>query len=122
MREPAKFKGDGTLRRRKELGHYCRGRRHDITYNHLFFMSDIQHCFICRPSDSTVSEDAGIEPRTVASSALAVRRSNHSAGSHIRLKDIIVLQKRRRDISTQEDDGSKRDMAAKIVDETLLQR
>ncbi len=21
----------------------------------------IQHCFICRPSDSTVSEDAGIE-------------------------------------------------------------
>jgi hypothetical protein len=22
----------------------------------------IQHCFICRPSDSTVSEDAGIEP------------------------------------------------------------
>ncbi len=26
----------------------------------------IQHCFICRPSDSAVSEDAGIEPRTVA--------------------------------------------------------
>ncbi len=23
-------------------------------------MYDIQHCFICRPSDSTVSEDAGI--------------------------------------------------------------
>jgi hypothetical protein len=22
----------------------------------------IQHCFICRPSDYTVSEDAGIEP------------------------------------------------------------
>ncbi len=39
----------------------------------------IQHCFICRPSDSTVSEDAEIEPRTVATSALAVRRSNHSA-------------------------------------------
>ena len=34
----------------------------------------MQHCFICRPSDSTVSEDAGIEPRTVATSALAVRR------------------------------------------------
>jgi hypothetical protein len=32
----------------------------------------IQHCFICRPSDSTVSEDAGIEPRTVATSALTV--------------------------------------------------
>ncbi len=33
----------------------------------------IQHCFIRRPSDSTVSEDAEIEPRTVATSALAVR-------------------------------------------------
>ncbi len=43
-----------------------------------FFMYDIQHCFICLPSDSTVSEDAGIEPRTVATPALAVRRSNHS--------------------------------------------
>ncbi len=32
----------------------------------------IQHCFICRPSDSTVSEDAGIEPRTLATSALSV--------------------------------------------------
>jgi hypothetical protein len=32
----------------------------------------IQHCFIRRPSDSTVSEDARIEPRTVATSALAV--------------------------------------------------
>ncbi len=38
----------------------------------------IQHCFICRPSDSTVSEDAGIEPRTVAIPALAV-----SLGVHI---------------------------------------
>jgi hypothetical protein len=32
-----------------------------------------------------VSEDAGIEPRTVATTALAVRRSNHSARSHPRL-------------------------------------
>jgi hypothetical protein len=37
----------------------------------------IQHCFICRPSDSTVLEDAGIEPRTVATSVLAIRHSNH---------------------------------------------
>jgi hypothetical protein len=29
-------------------------------------MPVIQHRFICRPSDSTVSEDALIEPRTVA--------------------------------------------------------
>jgi hypothetical protein len=32
--------------------------------------------FICRPSDYTVSEDAGIEPGTVATTALAVARSN----------------------------------------------
>ncbi len=36
------------------------------------------HCFICRPSDSTVPEDVGTEPRTLATSALAVRRSNLS--------------------------------------------
>ncbi len=45
-------------------------------------MYDIQHCFICRPSDSTVSKDTGIEPRTIATTALAVRRSNSSARSH----------------------------------------
>ncbi len=43
----------------------------------LFFSHYIQHCFICRPSDSTVPTDAGIEPRTVATGALPVRRSNH---------------------------------------------
>jgi hypothetical protein len=45
--------------------------------NRPVFLYYIQHCFICRPSDSTVSKDAGIEPRTVAPGALAVRRSNH---------------------------------------------
>jgi hypothetical protein len=45
-------------------------------------MIAIQYCFICCLSDSTVSEDAGIVPRTVATTALAVRRSNHSARSH----------------------------------------
>ncbi len=30
----------------------------------FFFMYVIQHCFICHPSDSTVSEEAGIDPRT----------------------------------------------------------
>jgi hypothetical protein len=38
----------------------------------LLCMCCIQHSFICRPSDSTVSKDAGIEPRTVAT------RSNSS--------------------------------------------
>jgi hypothetical protein len=39
----------------------------------------IQHCFIRRPSDSTVSEDAGIEPRTVASLALARSHPHRTA-------------------------------------------
>jgi hypothetical protein len=39
-----------------------------------FFVLLHKHCFICSPSDSTVSEDAGIEPRTVETLALAVRR------------------------------------------------
>jgi hypothetical protein len=42
----------------------------------------IQHCFICVPSDSTVSEDARIEPKTVATLALTAGRSNHLARSH----------------------------------------
>jgi hypothetical protein len=45
-------------------------------------MYDIQLCVICRPSDSTVSEDAGFEPRTVATTALTVSRSYHLARSH----------------------------------------
>jgi len=44
------------------------------TQNMLFFLNSFgdlfvctfQHCFIWRPSGSTVSQDAGIEPRTVA--------------------------------------------------------
>ncbi len=50
-----------------------------LIFNFLifFFVYYIQHCVICRPSDSTVPTDAGIEPRTVATGALAVRRSNH---------------------------------------------
>ncbi len=33
----------------------------------------IEYCFICRPADSTGSEDAGIYPRTIATLALAVK-------------------------------------------------
>ncbi len=43
----------------------------------IFSSYYIQHYFICRPSDSIVPTDAGIEPRTVATGALAARRSNH---------------------------------------------
>jgi hypothetical protein len=61
------------------------------TYRGIFLvffllMYVIQHCFICRPSDSTVSEDAGIEPRTVTTLALTARRSNYLARSHPRKK------------------------------------
>ncbi len=52
-------------------------------------MYDIQHCFIYRPSDSTLSEDAGIEPGTVATTALTVRRSDHSVRSHTHVEYII---------------------------------
>jgi hypothetical protein len=45
-------------------------------------MNIIQHCFVCRPSYSTVSEDAGLEPMTVATLALTARRYNHLTRSH----------------------------------------
>ncbi len=43
-----------------------------------FFQFFTQHCFICCGSESNVLEDAGIESRTVATLALAVRRSNYT--------------------------------------------
>ena len=48
-----------------------------------FFMYLIQLCFVCRLSDSTASDDAGIDLRIVATLALAVRRSSQSARSHL---------------------------------------
>jgi hypothetical protein len=47
-----------------------------------FVMYVIQHSFICRPSGSTVSEDAGIEPRTAATLTLTENGCNNSARSH----------------------------------------
>ncbi len=41
-------------------------------YRGIFLYFFFQHCFICRSSDSTVLENAGIEPRTVATLALVV--------------------------------------------------
>ncbi len=44
----------------------------------------IQHCFICRPSDSMHwVGGCGYRSRTVVTSALAVRRCNQSARSHL---------------------------------------
>ncbi len=58
----------------------------------FLIMYDVQHCFICRPWDptATVLEDAGIEPRTVATTALTVRLSNHSATSHLSLLSSVT--------------------------------
>jgi hypothetical protein len=41
----------------------------------------IQHCFIYRPSDFTVSEDAGIDPKIVETLALTARRFSNLAQS-----------------------------------------
>jgi len=43
----------------------------------FIFYYDIQHCFIRRLSASNVSEDVGIETRTVVTMAMAVRCSNY---------------------------------------------
>jgi hypothetical protein len=51
----------------------------------------IQHCFMCRPSDSTVSDDAGIEPRSVATLGLTARRSYHSARSNTQTRLDLIL-------------------------------
>ncbi len=53
-------------------------KQNDAKFLDFFF----QHCFICHPSDSTVSEDDGVEPSTAATLTLAVKRSNHSARSN----------------------------------------
>ncbi len=59
-----------------------------VLIGRIFLAYYIQHCFICRPSESTVPTDAGIEPRSVANDALAVGRFNHQARSHPRKKNI----------------------------------
>ncbi len=61
------------------------GRIFKLFFKEDFFMYDILHCFIFRPSDFIVSEDAGIEPRPVATPALAARRSISSKKSHSKL-------------------------------------
>jgi hypothetical protein len=59
------------------------GTRYGFGSRSRFFLSMyvIQHYFICRPSDSTVSEDAGMTVATYRY-ALTARRSSHSARSH----------------------------------------
>jgi hypothetical protein len=55
----------------------------DLDLDPLVRGTDSWNRIICRPFDSTVSEVAGIEPRTVATLALTVRRSNQLARSYL---------------------------------------
>ncbi len=64
----------------------------------FFVFYVIQHCFIWRPSDCTVSEDAGNEPRTVAISALTARRSNPSARSQFTYQTFQCLVIKNQDV------------------------
>ncbi len=48
----------------------------------IFLMYFIQHCFIYRPSDSTMAEDAEIEPKTVSTLTFTVISPNYSAKSN----------------------------------------
>jgi len=50
-------------------------------FRFFFSMYVIQHCFICRPLNSTVSGDAGIDPKIVETLALAARRFSNLAQS-----------------------------------------
>jgi hypothetical protein len=54
----------------------------------LFF--SVFELFICCPSDFTVSEDAEIEPRILATLALTARRSSHLARSHPQIQPDII--------------------------------
>jgi hypothetical protein len=60
-------------------------------YGLFVFMYVIQHCFICRHSDSTVSEDAGIAPKNVATLTVTARRSNHLARSNPNKFALVVV-------------------------------
>jgi hypothetical protein len=59
---------------------YYGERNFEYIYVFFLFMYVIQPCFICRTSDSTVSEDARIVPRTVATLALTARSFNYVLG------------------------------------------
>jgi hypothetical protein len=56
-----------------------------------FFMYVVQHYFIYRPSDSTVSEDAGIELRTVVIFALTTRLDLASRLSFERINNADMI-------------------------------
>ncbi len=68
---------------------HCRRHGPSIMYKNLMgvfcqFLSTLFNTVVCRPQIPLCRGDAGIEPRTLASLDLAVRRSNHPARSRLR--------------------------------------
>jgi hypothetical protein len=57
----------------------------------IYVLLYIQHGFLCRSLDSTVSEDAGIEPSPVTTLASTARRSNHSAKNLIHQNTLVIF-------------------------------
>jgi hypothetical protein len=75
-------------------------------FNFFLFMYVILHFFICRPSDSTVSEDVGFEPKTVATLALTARRSELpglSGSGNMYFQRKLHVQKKKKSIATVQD-------------------
>jgi hypothetical protein len=71
-----------------------------IVFNIIFtrgifgiFQTFIKPCFFCHPTESSVLEEVWIEPRTVATLALEVKRFSHSARSHPTFVDAYLLTK-----------------------------
>jgi len=97
---PNNFGGSGTLRNPAENTWQITQNSHLLTANtlpvhdsqHVTWKKNyrIQHCFIGRPSDFTVSADAGFELRTVAMIALAAKRCNHKAIDLIHTREDLI--------------------------------
>ncbi len=64
-------------------------QQEDIFFD--FSVLFIQHCFIGRPSDPLCRRMLRSNPGTVVTSALAVRRSNHSGFTYFLLKFVITI-------------------------------
>ncbi len=68
-----------TIGRKGAWRNYRRAKQESMVVSivqHFLYIHSPVHCFFCRPTDATVSEDAGIESRT----GYNQRESNRSMG------------------------------------------